>query len=150
MILDGVARDQLGRGHEVHALVERHKAAGDGGGAGATSAWRTSQSMMIWRSPRSSSAVTARKERPISRWISWVRPLCLPAAALAPGAFGGRARQHAVFGGHPAAPGAAQEGRRLVLQARRAQHMGVAEFDQAGALSMFQHTGFQLTRRISS
>ena len=35
--------------------------------------------MMIWRSPRRSSAVTARKERPIKRWISWVRPLCLPA-----------------------------------------------------------------------
>ena len=45
------------------------------------SAWITSQSSTIWRSPSSLRSVTARSERPISRWISCVRPDCLPLAA---------------------------------------------------------------------
>jgi hypothetical protein len=42
------------------------------------SAWMTSQSTVIWRSPSLGRSTTARSERPISRWISWVRPDCLP------------------------------------------------------------------------
>ena len=114
------------------------------------SAWSTSQSMMIWRSPRSSSAVTARSERPIRRWISWVRPRLLAGGRFAPRALGGGARQHAVFRRHPAAAAAAQEGRRLVLEARGAQHMGIAEFHQAGAFGMFHDPGSRVTGRISS
>src|SRR5215468_4392975 len=45
------------------------------------SAWITSQSMMICRSPSASRFTTARRLRPISRWISMVRPFCLPAEA---------------------------------------------------------------------
>ena len=45
------------------------------------SAWITSQSTVIWRSPSACRSTTARSERPISRWISCVRPPCLPAAA---------------------------------------------------------------------
>src|SRR5688572_23522983 len=45
------------------------------------SAWMTSQSSVTWRSPSASRSTTARSERPISRWISWVRPVCLPPAA---------------------------------------------------------------------
>ena len=45
------------------------------------SAWITSQSSVIWRSPSSLRSVTARRLRPISRWISCVRPDCLPFAA---------------------------------------------------------------------
>src|SRR6476661_2005705 len=45
------------------------------------SACSTSQSTVIWRSPMRGNSVTARRERPIRRWISWVRPDCLPAAA---------------------------------------------------------------------
>src|SRR5271168_4959641 len=45
------------------------------------SACSTSQSMVIWRSPSADRSQMARKERPIRRWISWVRPDCLPAAA---------------------------------------------------------------------
>src|SRR5216683_167357 len=41
----------------------------------------TSQSMRIWRSPSWARSVTARRLRPISRWISCVRPLCRPRAA---------------------------------------------------------------------
>src|SRR6201996_1502910 len=45
------------------------------------SACSTSQSMVIWRSPSAARSHIARRERPTSRWISWVRPDCLPAAA---------------------------------------------------------------------
>ncbi len=45
------------------------------------SAWITSQSMVIWRSPSAGRSSTARRLRPISRWISMVRPDCLPAEA---------------------------------------------------------------------
>src|SRR5579862_2649600 len=45
------------------------------------SAWMTSQSMVIWRSPSALRSTTERRLRPIRRWISTVRPLCLPAEA---------------------------------------------------------------------
>src|ERR1700694_1940922 len=45
------------------------------------SAWITSQSTVIWRSPSASRSTVARNERPIRRWISTVRPFCLPADA---------------------------------------------------------------------
>ena len=45
------------------------------------SAWMTSQSTQIVRSPSSSSRATERSDRPISRWISCVRPPTLPALA---------------------------------------------------------------------
>ena len=48
----------------------------------------------------------------------------------------GGARQHAIFRRHPALAGAFQEGRRFFFQAGGDQHMGVAEFDQAGAFGM--------------
>src|SRR5215831_19061203 len=45
------------------------------------SAWITSQSIVTCRSPSAGRSSTARRLRPISRWISMVRPLCLPADA---------------------------------------------------------------------
>src|SRR5436305_1885073 len=45
------------------------------------SACSTSQSTVIWRSPNASRSRVARSDRPISRWISTVRPFCLPAEA---------------------------------------------------------------------
>ena len=42
------------------------------------SACNTSQSMTIWRSPSACRSTTARRLRPISRWISCVRPETLP------------------------------------------------------------------------
>ena len=38
------------------------------------SAWRTSQSTMTVRGPSALRSTTERRERPIRRWISWVRP----------------------------------------------------------------------------
>ena len=45
------------------------------------SACSTSQSSVTVRSPSARMSTTARNERPIRRWISSVRPLCLPRAA---------------------------------------------------------------------
>ena len=45
------------------------------------SACSTSQSSGIVRSPSAVRSNTQRSERPIRRWISCVRPLCLPRAA---------------------------------------------------------------------
>ena len=45
------------------------------------SAWSTSQSSVIVRSPSAWRFTTARRLRPIRRWISSVRPPCLPLAA---------------------------------------------------------------------
>src|SRR5687768_15664256 len=45
------------------------------------SACSTSQSIVTCRSPSAAVSVTARRLRPMSRWISCVRPDCLPAAA---------------------------------------------------------------------
>jgi hypothetical protein len=45
------------------------------------SAWSASQSTVICTSPNVTRSHTARNERAISLWISWVRPDCLPLAA---------------------------------------------------------------------
>ena len=45
------------------------------------SACKTSQSRVMVRSPSALRSNTARNERPMRRWISCVRPLCLPFAA---------------------------------------------------------------------
>src|SRR5205807_10594010 len=45
------------------------------------SAWMTSQSTVICRSPSASRSSTARRLRPIRRWISTVRQVCFPAEA---------------------------------------------------------------------
>ena len=100
------------------------------------SACSTSQSMVIWRSPSALRSTTARSERPIRRWISCVRPPCLPLRRLAARALVRGARQHAVFGRHPALAAAAQPARHLLGEARGAEHMRVAEAHQAGALGM--------------
>src|SRR5690606_37781344 len=51
---------------------------------------------------------------------------CLPLHAL-----GGRARQHAIFGGDPTLAPAAQPGRHAFLEARGAVDMGLAETHEA-------------------
>src|SRR5881392_4346660 len=60
------------------------------------------------------------------------------AADLAGRARVGRARQHRVFRRDPALPLALQEGRYLVLERRRADHLGRPELDQHGALGVEQ------------
>ena len=57
-------------------------------------------------------------------------PALLAAHGLAVGAGVGGAGEHAVLGGDPAATGASQEARHLLLDAGGADHAGVAELDQ--------------------
>ncbi len=45
------------------------------------SAWMTSQSSVTVRGPSARRSIAARSARPMSRWISRVRPPCLPRAA---------------------------------------------------------------------
>ncbi len=107
------------------------------------SAWITSQSTVIWRSPSATRSTAARSERPIRRWISTVRPPCLPAEASRRVRSSGGARQHAVFGGDPAAALALQPGRQALFQRGGHQHMGVAEFHHAGTFGVFDHAALQ-------
>ena len=60
----------------------------------------------------------------------------LAARGLAVHARVGGARQHAVFGGHPALPAALEKGRHFFLDAGGAQHPGVAAFDQHRAFGV--------------
>ena len=63
----------------VDGTSDRHIGAIDRRGAGpAVGPWITSQSIVMVRSPSRSRSTTARRLRPIKRWISWVRPLILP------------------------------------------------------------------------
>jgi DNA invertase Pin-like site-specific DNA recombinase len=67
----------------------------------------------------------------------------LAAGGLAVAPRVGGARQHAVFGGDPALPLAAQEGWHLALHAGGAQHLGHTHADQAGPLGVPGEAGLE-------
>ena len=126
------------RAHQLLAGVgERHEAAGDGGRARAAVGLQhvaVERDGALAQAP--SGPTTARSERPISRWISWVRPLCLPRAAS-------RAMRVCVARGSMPYSAVIQPWplpRRkrwhAVLDARRAQHLRVAELDQHRAFGV--------------
>ena len=98
------------------------------------SAWRTSQSRMMVRSPSAFMSTTERRDRPMSRWISWVRPPTLPRSDSRGGAGEGGAGKHAVFGGDPAAAGVAEPAGNASLDRGIAEDAGIAGFDEDGAL----------------
>ena len=99
------------------------------------SAWSTSQSTMIDRSPRTIMSQTDRSDRPMRRWISWVRPEGLPSLTSRADPLGRGAGQHRVLGGDPALAAAPHPAGHVVLDRRGAQDPGPAEADQhrAGA-----------------
>src|SRR6059036_2509476 len=72
-------------------------------------------------------------DEPLDLLRSAARP-----AVLAGRARGGRARQHGVLRGDPALALALQEGRHLVIERRRADHLGRPELDQHRALGVDQ------------
>ena len=102
------------------------------------SAWTTSQSSVIVRSPRRGRSMQARRDRPIRRWISCVRPPISPRARLALAAFGPGPRQHRVLGGDPAASLAPHPARDAILDRRGADHPRVADADQDRSLGELQ------------
>jgi hypothetical protein len=59
---------------------------------------------------------------------------------------GAGARQHPVFGGHPARPAVAQKRRDFVLDGRGADHPRVAPLDEAGGVGELHHPARQLDR----
>jgi hypothetical protein len=123
--------------------VERHVAAGDGGGAGAAIGLEhvaiDADLALAQRREIGDGAQT-----PADQALDLVSAAGLTAArGFAVGAGVGRARQHAVFRRHPAAPGVAQKGRRLVLDRGAAQHAGIAERGQARAFGVFGGVGLE-------
>src|SRR5256712_22653 len=88
-------------------------------------------------------------DEPLDLLRSAARP-----AVLAGRARGGRARQHGVLRGDPALALALQEGRHLVIERRRADHLGRPELDQHRALGVDQEVprhgdGAQLVGRAA-
>src|SRR6185437_7272562 len=67
----------------------------------------------------------------------------LAGRGVAPGSGQRRAWKHCIFGGHPSASLAAQPGRRLVLERGRAEHMRVAETDEARAFRITRHAALE-------
>ena len=67
----------------------------------------------------------------------------LAGGGLAARTLEGRARQHAVFRGDPAARLALEPGRQPIFQRRGHQYMGIAEFHEAGAFGVFHHASLQ-------
>ena len=86
------------------------------------SACSTSQSTAMVRSPMMPRSTTPRRLRPMSRWISMVRPAGGRAPPRAAVRVGVAAGQHAVLGREPAAARAAQPAGHAVAQRRRAEH----------------------------
>ena len=70
-------------------------------------------------------------------------PRLLAGRGLAPRALGGGARQHAVFRRHPAAALALEPWRHRLSGGRGAQHMGLAEADEARAFGMARHRALE-------
>ena len=106
------------------------------------SAWITSQSIQIVRSPSagrlSPTAATGRSTAE--------SPGCgrRPSLTLRAGSRARRPRQHPVLGGHPSFSGVAQELRDPVLDARRADDAGAAGLDEHRAFRMQEIVGRQL------
>ena len=70
------------RHQPAHRVVRGHEGAGDGRGArAAVGLQHVAVERGCVRSPSAFRSNTLRSERPIRRWISCVRPLCLPRAA---------------------------------------------------------------------
>ena len=106
------------------------------------SACSTSQSSVTVRSP-SAREIERGAQRAADQPLDFLRAAGLLALRrLARAARVRGARQHAVFGGDPALPLAAQEAGHALLDARRAQHARVAE--------LHQHRAFGITREASA
>ena len=98
------------------------------------SACSTSQSTVIVRSPSVRRSVTARSERPISRWISWVRPPGRPLLTSRGDPLDRGAREHRVLAGDPALARCPSASAAASSETRRgAQHARLAHREQHGA-----------------
>ena len=102
--------------------------------------------MVIWRSPSALRSTTDAQAAPDQALDLDRAAVLLAGRCLAPCTFKRGARQHAVFGGDPAARLALEPGRQAVLERRGNQHMGVAEADEARSFRVFNHAAFERDR----
>ena len=110
------------------------------------SAWITSQSIQIVRSPSSFERVD-RAQRAADQPLDLLRAAAdLAGRRFALRARRGRARQHAVFRGDPALAGVAQERRHAILDAGRADDARAADLDQDRAFGVREEAGVMRRR----
>src|SRR6516164_5440417 len=140
------ARQKPGRYQPLAGLVQRHIAAGDRRGPGAAVSLQNvaiDPDLTFAEPGQIDDGPQAAPDQP----LDLLGASALPATGrLAVGAGRRRARQHAVFGRHPALPGVAQKRRDPLLDRSGAQHMSVAEHRQARALGIFRDPGIESDR----
>ena len=145
--LIGILRlEHVARLHPGDAVGERHPGAGDRGRAGAAVGLdHVAIDGDLAFAERGE--IDHRTQGASDQPLDFHRAAALLAGrSLAAGAFGSGARQHAVFGGDPAAPLALEPGRQPLFQAGGHQHMGVAELHETGAFGVFDHAAFERDR----
>ena len=129
--------------HPGEAVVERDPGAGDGGGAGAAVGLddvAVDGDLPLAERLEIDHGAQAAADQALNFNGAAV---LLAGRGLAPRALERGARQHAVFGGDPAARLALEPGRQAVLERRGDQHMGVAEFHEARAFRVFHHAALE-------
>jgi len=152
---DGVALDRVALRQRRYSVYERHIGARDGGRARAAVGL---DHVAVQRDDALAErgAVHAGAQRaPDEALDLHGAPALAAARGFALGAVGGGAGQHAVFGGDPALALAAKPRRHAFLDGRGAQHLGVAEGNQHGALGVagvmaFDADGAQLVGGASA
>jgi len=99
--------------------------------------------------PSATRSQTARNDRAIRRWISWVLPIaCLWPPRVTPAPLS--SRQHGVFGSHPALAAPAHPRRHAVLDRGRAEHPGPAHRDEDRPGGEHRVVALEVTGRRSS
>src|SRR6202043_363742 len=143
IVAQHVALDHAAGFHPGDAVGERDPGAGDRGGAGAAIGL---QHVAVDRDLALAEGfeVDASAQRAADQALDFDGAAALLAGGrLAPGALQRCPRQHAVFGGDPAAALALEPWWQTFFQRGRDQHMGIAELDHAGTFGIFDHAAFQ-------
>ena len=143
MVAQRIARHHLARLHPGDAVVQRDPGGRDRRGAGAAVGLddvAVDGDLAFTQCRQVDDRAQAASDQALD--------LDRAAALLAGGGFASRAlqrraRQHAVFGRHPAARLALQPRRQPLFQRGGHQHMGIAEFHETGALGIFHHAALQ-------
>ncbi len=123
--------------------MQRHPGAGDRGGAGASIGLEhvaVDHDLLLAKRGEVGDGAQRAADQP----LNLLRAAGLLArAGFAAGSFGGRAGQHAVFSRHPTAPLALEPWRHRLAGRRRAEHMRIAETDQARPFGVARHRALE-------
>ena len=127
----------------LEGAMQRHPGAGDAGGAGAAIGLQD-VAVDVDLALAHGRQIDHGAQRPADQALDLLGAARLLAArGFTVRAGMGRARQHAVFGRHPAAARIAQERWHFLVDRGGAENMGIAEFDQAGALGVAGEARFE-------